>query len=75
MKEFIKFSDDLPLILKVLLALLWGIYWGIYRIAKGIDTNNLLLVIVGILVIPFGFFFMILDTISLLLHNKIVYLA
>lgn len=75
MKGFLKFSDGLPLIVKVLLALLWGIYWGIYRIVKGIDTNNVLLIIFGILVFPFGFFFMIIDTVSLILYKKLVWLA
>ncbi len=75
MKGFIKFSDNLPLIIKILLALLWGVYWGIYRIIKGIDTNNVTLIIFGILVFPFGFIFMIIDTVSLLLHNKLVWLA
>ncbi|HAX03623.1 MAG: hypothetical protein A2Y45_09110 [Tenericutes bacterium GWC2_34_14] len=75
MKSFIKFSDDLPLIIKILLALLWGVYWGIYRIVKGIDTNNVVLIIIGILVFPFGFFFMIVDTISLILYKKLVWLA
>ena len=75
MKSFIKFSDDLPLIIKILLALLCGVYWGIYRIVKGIDTNNVVLIIIGILVFPFGFFFMIVDTISLILYKKLVWLA
>lgn len=75
MKEFLKFSDGLPLIVKVLLALLWGVYWGIYRIVKGIDTGNVILVIFGILVFPLGFFFMILDTVSLLLYKKLVWLV
>lgn len=73
MKSFIKFSDGLPLIIKIILALFWGIYWGIYRIIKGIDTNNGLLIIFGILVFPFGFFFMIVDTVSLILNKKLVW--
>ena len=75
MKAFIKFSDDLPLIAKILLALIWGIYWGIYRIVKGIDTGNVMLIIFGILVFPLGLLFMILDTISFILHGKLVWLA
>ena len=75
MKDFIKFSDGLPLIIKILLALIWGIWWGIYRIAKGIDTENVVLIILGILVFPFGFFFMVIDTISLILYKKLVWLA
>lgn len=75
MKGFIKFSDDLSLIIKILLALLWSVYWGIYRIVKGIDTNNIVLIILGILVFPFGFFFMIVDTISLILYKKLVWLV
>jgi hypothetical protein len=75
MKDFIKFSDGLPLIINIILALFWGIYWGIYRIIKGVVTNNGMLILMGILVFPFGFFFMIIDTISLILYKKLVWLA
>ncbi|HPG43275.1 MAG TPA: hypothetical protein PLJ98_05670 [Acholeplasmataceae bacterium] len=75
MKGFIKFSDDLPLIIKILLALFGSFYWAIYRIIKGIDTNNSTLIILGILAFPLAPFFIIIDFVSLILHNKLVWLA
>lgn len=67
MKEYIKFIDDLPLILKVILAFpaLDGIFYGIYRIAKG-------KVIAGIIWIILGFFILwIIDIYHLLTTGKV----
>ena len=49
MKEFRKFIDSLPLILRIILALplLDGIVYGIYRICKG-NTPNVILGIIWI---------------------------
>ena len=49
MKEFRKFINSLPLILRVLLALpvLDGIVYGIYRICKG-NTPNVILGLIWI---------------------------
>ena len=71
MKEYIKFIDGLPLILKVILALpaLDGIFYGIYRIAKG-------KVIVGILWIIFGAFILwIIDIFHILTEGKVKFLV
>ena len=67
MKEYVKFIDGLPLILKVILALpaLDGIFYGIYRIAKG-------RVIAGIIWIFLGFFVLwIIDIYHLLTTGKV----
>lgn len=75
MKDLVKFFDDLPWIVKLIFALpgLDGILWGIYRIAKGLSTNNTMLVIIGILWIVLGFAILwIIDIVSILLNKKLV---
>lgn len=70
MKEFRKFIDSLPLILRIILALplLDGIVYGIYRICKG-NTPN---VILGIIWIFAGTAITwIVDLVFLLLGKKI----
>ena len=76
MKGLVKAFDDLPWILKLIFALpgLDGILWGIYRIAKGLSTNNMSLVIIGILWIFLGFAILwIIDIVSILLNKKLVW--
>lgn len=68
MKSYVKMIDDLPLVLKVILALPffdWIVY-GIYRIAKG-------RVIIGVLWFFLGWIGCILDIISLIAHKQIKY--
>lgn len=71
MKEYVKFIDDLPYIIKIILALpaLDGIFYGIYRIAKG-------RLIIGILWIVLGFTILwIIDIISVILNGKVTFLT
>ncbi|MBU1144470.1 MAG: hypothetical protein KJ971_01260 [Firmicutes bacterium] len=71
MKSYIKLIDDLPLVLKVVLALpgIDNIVYGIYRIAKG-------QLIIGILWIIFGGFILcIIDIYTLLTQGKITFLV
>lgn len=71
MKEYIKFIDGLPLIIKVILAFpaLDGIFYGIYRIAKG-------KLIVGILWIIFGSVILwIIDIFHLITEGKVKFLV
>ncbi len=73
MKDVVKFFDDLPFIVKIIFALPFidGIAWGIYRIAKGIDTKNNLLIIAGIVWVFVGFFlFWIIDMVTIILNGK-----
>jgi hypothetical protein len=76
MKDLVKFFDGLPWIVKLIFALpgLDGILWGIYRIAKGLSTNNTMLVLIGILWIVLGFAILwIIDIVSILLNKKLVW--
>ncbi len=71
MKEYVKFIDDLPYILKIILALpgFDGIFYGIYRIAKG-------KLIIGILWIVLGFAILwIIDLLSVILNGKVTFLV
>jgi hypothetical protein len=76
MKDLVKFFDGLRWIVKLIFALpaLDGILWGIYRIAKGLSTNNTMLVLIGILWIVLGFAILwIIDIVSILLNKKLVW--
>ncbi len=78
MKDLIKSMDNLPWLAKIILALpgLDGIVWGIYRIVKGLDRSDTLMLIVGILWIILGAaIFWIIDIISIILYKKVVFIA
>ncbi len=78
MKDIVRFFDNAPLILKIILALPFidGIAWGIYRIAKGIDRKNTVLIIAGIIWIFVGFFVLwLVDLITIILHGRPTILA
>lgn len=76
MKNLIKAFDDLPLIVKVILCIpMLDIVWSIYKIARSADKSNLLGIILGILtIIPGAFFIWIIDLITVLLNNKVWWL-
>jgi hypothetical protein len=59
MKNLVKSFDGLPWIVKLILALpiIDGLAWGIYRVAKGIDKNDVLMIVVGIIWIFAGAIF------------------
>lgn len=55
MNELIKAIDNLPWIVKIILCLPGvDIVWAIYRIVKGIEKKDTLLLVVGIVWIFFG---------------------
>lgn len=73
MKEIVKFFDGLPWIVKLILALpgLDSIAWGIYRIAKGIDKKDTVLLIAGIIWLLVGWAILwIVDIITILLNKN-----
>lgn len=72
MKGFIKWMDSAPLLIKILFALpVLNVVYAIYRIAKGLDKGNLLLVIVGIIWIFLGTTILwIVDLICIILFGK-----
>ena len=71
MKEFIKAIDRLPKILKLLLCIpVLDIVWAIYRIVKGLNKKDNLLVVIGILwIIPGSMFGWIFDIVTVLLYD------
>lgn len=69
MKDFVKFIDSLPFVVKLIFALplLDGIVYGIYRIAKG-------KIILGIVWIFLGIFILwIIDLYSVIKNGKLKY--
>ena len=71
MKEYIKFIDGLPKILKIILALpaLDGIFYGIYRIAKGRVIIGIIWIFVGACIL------WIIDIYHLVTTGKVKFLA
>lgn len=69
--------DGLPWIVKIIFALPFlGFIWGIYRVIKGLETKNGVLVVIGILWIVLGWaIFWIVDLISILIYKKPVVLV
>lgn len=75
MKAFDKLSQVVKLILQFFFG--WLIS-GVYRIVKGVQTNNILTIIVGIIALFTGignFIFWVVDFVTILLNNKITVLA
>ena len=72
MKEFIKAMDELPFIVKILLAIFVDIIIGAYRIVRALDSNDTTALIVGIVtcIIPvMG----IIDLVLILINKKYWY--
>ena len=72
MKNFIKMINDLPKLVKIILCLpMLDIIWAIYRIVKGIDKKNNVLLVLGILwIIPGAAFAWVVDIITTILYDK-----
>jgi len=66
MNDLVKTFDNLPLIVKIILALPFidGIAWGIYRIARGRIIAGLIWILVGWSIL------WIIDLITIILHGK-----
>ncbi len=78
MKELVKAFDDLPWIIKLILAfpVIDGIAYGIYRIAKGIDRNDMTILIAGIIWILVGWAILwIIDLITVIFRGKVTVFA
>jgi hypothetical protein len=73
MKGFIKAVDDLPWIIKLILALpgIDSLAWGIYRIVKGLDKNDLVQIVVGIIWFLAGWAVLwIIDIITIIMYKR-----
>ena len=76
MKDLIKAIDELPLILKVIFCIpALDIIWSIYKICKSATNSNSLGIILGVLTIfPGAFFIWIIDLVTLLVNGKVWWL-
>lgn len=76
MKGFVNAMDNLPLWAKVLLAIpMLDIVWVVYRLAKSIEANNVLGIILAVVLIVIGIpFLWLVDIISLIVANKVLWL-
>ena len=73
MKSFIKAIDDLPALVKLILALPGlDIVWVIYRLLRSLVKNNILGVIVAVVAIVVGLpWLWLVDIICILLNGKV----
>ena len=71
MKDFIKAIDNLPWIVKLILCIpALDIVWAIYRIIKGLETKNTVMLIAGILwIFPGAAFLWIWDIVTTFLYK------
>ena len=71
---YVKWMDKNPKWLKVVLSLFLGIFWTIYRIIKSWNDKNMLGVVLGVLLLFFGFWILwLVDLITLLLFDKVLW--
>ena len=68
MKEIVKFFDDLPWIVKIILAIpaFDGLFWGLYRICKGHIISGIVWIFLGFAVIG-----SIIDLYTLITEKKV----
>lgn len=72
----VKAYDSLHVLLRLLIQLIFG--WpvsAIYRIVKGLEKKDTVVLVAGILAIPFGFIFWVVDLITTVLGSGISVLA
>ncbi len=76
MKDIIKAFDNLPTIVKVILALPGlDIVWAVYRLCRSIDKNNVVGIILGVLMILLcPVIVWILDIITLIAYDKVLWI-
>ncbi len=69
MKDLVKALEGLPWIVKLILTLIWGIYGNIYRLLRSLAASNLLGIVLSILLLICGGFFIlwIIDIICILI--------
>lgn len=76
MKNFVDAMEKLPLWLKIVLALpALDIVWVIYRLAKSIDKNNTIGIVLAVVLIIIGIpFLWLIDIITLLISNYVLWI-
>jgi hypothetical protein len=76
MKDFISAMDNLPMWAKILLAIpMLDVVWVVYRLCKSIESKNTLNILLAVILIVIGIpFLWIVDIISLILTDKVLWL-
>lgn len=76
MEALIKWMDDLPKIVKVIFALpALDIIWNIYRLCRSLQKKNVVGIVLGVLLLIFGLFFLwVVDIITILLNDKVLWI-
>lgn len=74
-KDLIKFVDDLPDIVKLILCIpVLNIVFSVYKLCRSINSGNVLWIVLGVLVIfPGASFIWLVDLISLLVWKKVLW--
>lgn len=77
MKGYVKFFNDLPLILKVILALPGlDVLWVIYRICKSGTKNDTFWMIIGIILLIVGLpWLWFVDILTLLFTREVIWFS
>lgn len=75
MASFVKAMDDLPLIVKIILALpMIDIIWVVYRIIKSASRESVFGLILGVILLIVGLpFLWLVDIITLIVSNKVLW--
>ena len=70
--SFVKWLDEAPWWAKILLAFpVLGIVWGVYRVIKGCNSNNWVLIVAGILwIVPFFFITWLIDLVCIIAYKE-----
>lgn len=73
MKNLIKAVNDLPLIVKIILALPGlDLFWNIMRLVRSIDANNMLGIVLAVVLLIVGIpFVWVIDILCLVLKKNI----
>ena len=73
LQELVKSFDNLPQIVKIILALPGiDIIWVIYRIVKSASENNMLGIILGVVILFVGVpFLWLIDVICIIMKNTV----
>lgn len=76
MNALVKAFDDLPKLVKIILALpVINIVWHFYRLFRSIDKKSVLGIVLAILLIIIGWSFMwIVDIITIILFDKVLWI-
>ncbi len=77
MKELIAQVNGLPLIIKIILCIpCIEIFYGICRIIQGVNKNDVIWIVLGILtIVPGAFFMWILDVVWVLMFGHAIMLG